>query len=75
MQKRPKNLDLNQLAKRILDEAVGDEPIEPKPAEKNQATTAKGRLGGVARHAKLTPEQKIDLARLAANARWKKETS
>lgn len=74
MTKRPKNLDLNQLAKRILDESVGDEPIEPTPEVKNQAAVDKGRLGGVARHAKLTPEQKIDLARLAANARWKKET-
>ncbi|CAH1088228.1 hypothetical protein [Candidatus Nitrotoga sp. 1052] len=26
MNKRPKNLYLNQLAKRIVDEAVGDEP-------------------------------------------------
>lgn len=75
MSKRPKNLDLSELAKRIVDEAVGDAPIEPTPGEKNQAATIKGRLGGVARHAKLTPDQKIDLARLAANARWKKEPS
>ena len=44
MNKRPKNLDLNQLAKRILDEAVGEKPIEPMPAEKNQAAVDKRRL-------------------------------
>lgn len=44
MTKRPKNLDLNQLAKRILDEATGEEPIELTPAEINQAALTKGRL-------------------------------
>ena len=76
MQKRPKNLDLNQLAKRIVDEAVGDEPVEQSPAEKNQVTAAKGRLGGLkggaARAEKLTPEQRSEIAKIAAQTRWKK---
>ena len=75
MTTRPKNLDLNQLAKRILDEAVGDEPIEPTPAEKNQVAVEKGRLGGLkggkARAGKLTDEERIEIAKKAIAARWK----
>lgn len=76
MQKRPKNLDLNQLAKRIIDEAVGDEPIEPAPAEKNQAAVDKKRLdglkGGKARTENLTAEQRSEIAKIAASTRWHK---
>ena len=75
MSKRPKNLDLNQLAKRVVDEAVGDAPIEPTPAEKNQAAVDKGRLGGLkggkARSEKLTDEQRSEIAKKAAESRWK----
>lgn len=40
-------LDLNQLAKRIVDEATGEAPpSEPKP-EKNKAAQELGRLGGL----------------------------
>lgn len=42
--------------------------------EKNQAAVALGRLGGLkggkARAAKLTPEQRSEIARRAAKARW-----
>ncbi|MDP3608000.1 MAG: histone H1 [Methylophilus sp.] len=75
MTKRPKNLDLNQLAKRIVDEATGDEPVTSPPPEKNQAAVELGRLGGKkggkARAEKLTDEQKSEIARNAANKRWK----
>ena len=74
MTTRPKNLDLNQLAKRILDEAVGDEPIETTPAEKNQAAVEKGRLGGLkggkSRASSLTTEQRSNIAKIAAAKRW-----
>ena len=74
MTKRPKNLDLNQLAKRILDEAVGDEPIETTPEEKNQAAVEKGRLGGLkggkSRASSLTTEQRSNIAKIAAAKRW-----
>lgn len=76
MQKRPKNLDLNQLAKRIIDEATGEEPIEPTPAEKNQAAVDKKRLdglkGGKARNDNLTAEQRSEIAKIAASTRWHK---
>jgi hypothetical protein len=54
-------LDLNQLAKRILDEATGDEPKTLSPKAKHPAAAELGKLGGkkggAARAAKLTPEQ------------------
>lgn len=74
MSKRPKNLDLNQLAKRIVDEAVGEEPIEPEPIQKDQAAVKRGRLGGLkggkSRADKLTEEQRIEIAKKAASNRW-----
>ena len=40
-------LDLNQLAKAIVDQATYDEPTKPELPEKNQAAVALGRLGGL----------------------------
>ena len=74
MSKRPKNLDLNQLAKRIVDEAIGNEPIEQKPTEKNQAAVELGKLGGKkggrARAESVSKERRIQIAKNAAKARW-----
>lgn len=71
---RPPRLDMNQLAKRILDEATGDEPKTPAPAPKNEAAVALGKLGGkkggAARAAKLTAEQRSEIAKKAAAKRW-----
>lgn len=76
MPKRSSRLDLNQLAKRIVDEATGEEPITPPPPQKNQAAVELGRLGGKkggkARAESLSPEQRSEIARIAASARWKK---
>jgi hypothetical protein len=72
MSKRPKNLDLNQLAKRIVDEAIGEEPITPEPKEKNQAAVELGKLGGrkggKARAESLTAEQRSEIAKIAAQS-------
>jgi len=69
-------LDLNQLAKRILDESTGDAPKTNPPPAKNAAAVALGQLGGkkggAARAAKLTPEQRSEIAKKAAEGRWKK---
>lgn len=70
-------LDLNQLAKSIVDQATDEEPKEQaEQPEKNPAAVALGRLGGKkggkARAEKLTPEERKEIARVAANARWKK---
>lgn len=76
MSKRPKNLDLNQLAKRIVDEAIGDEPIAISPEEEEKAAEEKKRLngfkGGKLRAQKLTAEQRSEIASLAASTRWHK---
>jgi len=74
--KRPR--DLNQLAKRLVDEATGQTPPEPKPErEKNPAAVALGRLGGLkggkARAEKLSPDRRREIARKAAVQRWGKE--
>ena len=70
--RRPR--DTNQLAKLIVDISVGeaqDAPAQPK----NQAAVELGRLGGRkggAARAKLPPEERIALAKRAAQARWAK---
>ena len=61
--KRPR--DTNQLAKRIVDVAVGEATDrEPKPKGKQ--------LGGLARAASLTPEQRREIGREGAAKRWNK---
>ena len=73
--------DFNQLAKSIVDTATSGENLdgytEDQPIEKNPAAVALGRLGGKkggkARAAKLTAEQRKEIAKKAADARWKKD--
>jgi hypothetical protein len=83
MQKRSsKSKDPNKRAFQVVQEATGaDEPenaeVElPKPHKKNAAAVALGRRGGKkggkARAAKLTPEQRSEIARKAAATRWRK---
>ena len=70
--------DPNQLAKRIVDMAIGEAEPEPAPKgpEKNPAAVALGKLGGAkggrARAAKLSPEERSAIAKRAAAARWGK---
>ena len=74
MPTRSSKLDLNQLAKRIVDEATGEAEKTPAPPKKNAAAVALGKLGGkkggAARAAKLTPEQRSEIAKKAATTRW-----
>ena len=78
MPTRSSKLDLNQLAKRILDEATGEAEKTPAPPVKNAAAVALGKLGGMkggaARAAKLTPEQRSEIAKKAATTRWGAQT-
>ncbi len=62
--------DLNQTAFSIMQQATGE--VAPLMSEKKRNPS--GVSGGLARAAKLTPEQRIDAARTAANSRWKKNT-
>jgi hypothetical protein len=75
--KRPR--DPNQLAKLIVDIATGQvEDREPTPEEQGKAAAAvvRGKAGGAkggrARAMKLSPEQRSEIARVAAQTRWKK---
>jgi hypothetical protein len=74
MPTRSSTLDLNQLAKTIVDEATGERPKTEPPSAKNEAAVALGKLGGkkggAARAEKLTPEQRSEIARKAALKRW-----
>ncbi|MGC2459136.1 MAG: histone H1 [Gallionellaceae bacterium] len=78
MPKRSSRLDLNQLAKRIVDEATGEakKTLPPAPKEKNKAAQELGRLGGKkggkVRAENLTPEQRSEIAKKAAQKRWAK---
>ena len=70
--------DVNELAAQIVGEATGEvEPVEqPDPDEgKDPAAVELGRRGGLkggkARAAKMTPEERSEAARKAAEARWK----
>jgi hypothetical protein len=79
-EKRPKRpRDVNQWAKHMVDLATGqaqDAPLDARGRAKDAKAIARGRAGGKkggkARSAKLTPEQRIEIARLAAQTRWKK---
>jgi hypothetical protein len=80
MNKRPgkKVADLNRLAKSIVDQAVTDEELQQKAHEegKNPAAVMLGRLGGLkggkARAESLSAEQRTEIAKRAAMARWQK---
>ena len=71
--KRP--TDPNELAKQLVDEATGDAPKFDPDEGKDPAAVALGRKGGLkggkARAEKMTPEQRAESARKAAQARWR----
>ncbi len=66
--------DINQLAKFLVDQATGEaEPVKEETA-RIKASRKGGLSGGSARAKQLTPEQRKEIARLAAQARWKKSS-
>ena len=75
--KKPGPKDLNELAKPIVDRGTSDDQRDNETEDtsgKNPAAVALGRLGGKkggpARAERLTPEQRADISRRAAKARW-----
>ena len=72
--KRPR--DPNQLAKLIVDISTGEVEDQDPNSYKNPNKIESGRKGGVIggtqRARSLTPEQRSEIARTAAGARWKK---
>jgi hypothetical protein len=73
--KRPK--DTNQLAKNIVDLAIGEIADPITESIKNPHAVALGRLGGLkggkARAEKLSSKKKSEIAKKAALARWGKK--
>lgn len=76
---RKKPRDLNQLAASIVSRSTDEDKRpkkEPAATEKDPAAVALGRKGGKkggkARAENLTAEQRTEIARIAAQARWKK---
>ena len=65
--KRPK--DANQLAKFVVDAATEG---MPQASPKQVRASKGGAVGGSARAKALTQEQRTEIARTAASARWKK---
>jgi hypothetical protein len=66
-QKRPADVIGN--AVRVMQIATGE--VEDRPS-KTPARAKGGKKGAAARAAKLTDEQRAEIARVAAQARWKK---
>ena len=70
--------DLNKLAADIVREATSEEPAADPDEGKDPAAVELGRRGGRkggrARAEKLTPEQRSELARKAAQARWRSKS-
>ena len=73
--KRPR--DVNQLAKLIVDLATGETDESGENAGKDPAAVERGRkggtIGGRTRAARLSPEQRREIAQNAARARWAKQ--
>lgn len=78
MSEEKKPRDVNQLAAHIVAASTAEEATEGQERlpEKDPAAVALGRKGGKkggkARAERLTPEERSEIARIAARARWKK---
>ena len=78
-----KDHDFTTVARRVVEQAIGEklngEPLDDPHKGKNPAAVALGKLGGPlggrARAKALSAKQRTDIARVAANARWKKRTT
>jgi hypothetical protein len=73
MPKKVERRDTNTLAFDIIQQVTGQRPKDDEG--KNPAAVALGRLGGIkggkARAQALTPEKRAEIARKAAQKRWK----
>ena len=73
--RKKKEHDFSVTAFKVVQEATGQVKPEPKKARKEYDYKALGHAGGLkggkARSSKLTPEQRREIAKKAAYARWK----
>jgi hypothetical protein len=74
--KRP--TDPNQLAKKIIGIATGEETDDAEIPAKDPAAVALGRRGGLkggkARAEKLSSERRSEIAKRAAQFRWRRDS-
>lgn len=66
-----KPADLNRLAAAIVGEATDETPQEPE-SQQARAGRVGGSKGGRARADSLSPERRREIAKAAAEARWKR---
>ena len=66
-----KRKDFTQVAFDVMQRATG-QTTAPAPSKKQESGRKGGLKGGASRAVALTPEQRSDIARVAALARWKK---
>ena len=71
MPKRSSSLDTNQLAARVVAAATGTRVKRGKDPAAVSLGRRGGLKGGKARAAALSPKERKDIARRAAQARWK----
>ncbi|MFL6163846.1 MAG: hypothetical protein ACJ74U_16705 [Jatrophihabitantaceae bacterium] len=76
--RKPRPTDLNRLAASIVRDSTDEDKDEREQPDdgKDPAAVSLGRRGGLkggkARAAKLTPEQRSEIARNAARTRWER---
>ena len=76
VKRKKKEHDFAVNAFRVVQEATGETEEKPGRQFDAKALGHKGGLkGGKARAEKLTPEQRKEIAKVAAEARWKKSRS
>jgi hypothetical protein len=63
--------DVNQRAAAIVSEATNEEPTDPIKAAAAELGRRGGLRGGPARAKKLSAKRRSEIARKAAQARWK----
>lgn len=72
-------LSTGQAIPSLLPKEPDPNPPEESKGGKNPAAVALGRLGGLkggkARAMKLTPERRMEIAKVAAASRWKRNAS
>lgn len=63
--------DFTQVAFRVAQIATGEAEPTLELTGKKADSSKGGKIGGKARAEKLTPEERSEIAKKAANARWK----
>lgn len=73
-EKRPADVIANAVT--VMRIATGEEPEEydtpEKSSRKDPAAVSMGKRGGKARAEKMTPERRAEIAKRAAESRWKR---